>query len=154
VADPRITLSAVDKTGAAFESVKRNLLGLNAGARGASAAVERISRSFSNIGRALGVVSTGVALKSVVDQADAYTRLNARLLLVTASSGEFARAQEALFSISQNTRTGLEDTTSLFASLALPKVLASRKVKSSASPIRSARQFRSPGQARLRRLRL
>lgn len=91
---------------------------LTASGRRVEGAAATISRSFRGLGAALGVVSAGAIVRAAVDQADAYARLNARLRLVTASAGEFTRAQASIFEISQRTRTGLEDTATLFGSLA------------------------------------
>ena len=96
----RIILSAEDRTKAAFDQAKRNLL------------------SVQNLARSLGAVGGVAAARAIVGQADAYANLNARIRLVTASSGEFTRAQESVFAISQSTRTGLADTAGLFTALA------------------------------------
>jgi lambda family phage tail tape measure protein len=90
---------------------------LTASSRRVEGATDTIARSFKGLGVALGAVSAGAVVRAVVEQADAYTRLNARLRLVTASAGEFTQAQAQLFQIAQSTRTGLESTVDLFGSL-------------------------------------
>lgn len=81
-------------------------------------ATKSLSREFVGLRNALGVVAASVAVRQIVQTADAYKSLGARLQLVTRSSQEYATAQAALFRMAQDTRVGLEQTTDLFASLA------------------------------------
>lgn len=80
----------------------------------ASAGVERAVRGVK---RAFAGVSASFVVRAVVQAADTYANLNARLRLVTRSASEFAHVQQQVFEISQRTRVGLEQTSDLFGSL-------------------------------------
>ncbi len=83
---------------------------------------EKATDGVRNAFRSLSGVLAGVAVADIgrraIQQADAYAGLNARLKLVTSSTTEFVTAQKELFAISQQTGTGLAQTTDLFGSLA------------------------------------
>lgn len=83
---------------------------------------EKATDGVRNAFRSLSGVLAGVAVADIgrraIQQADAYAGLNARLKLVTSSTTEFVAAQKELFAISQQTGTGLAQTTDLFGSLA------------------------------------
>ena len=83
---------------------------------------EKATDGVRNAFRSLSGVLAGVAVADIgrraIQQADAYAGLNARLKLVTSSTTEFVAAQKELFAISQQTGTGLEQTSDLFGSLA------------------------------------
>lgn len=83
---------------------------------------ERSTNELASVFRTLKGVLAGVGFaqlaRAAVDAADRYNTLNSRLRLATSSTKEFVQAQRELFSISQQTGTGLEQTTGLFTSLA------------------------------------
>lgn len=87
----------------------------------AGARTEKATEGIRNAFRSLSGVLAGVAVADIgrraIQQADAYAGLNARLKLVTSSTTEFVAAQKELFAISQQTGTGLEQTSDLFGSL-------------------------------------
>jgi lambda family phage tail tape measure protein len=74
--------------------------------------------AFAKVGPALSVLALGVIAQRLVQQADVYATMNARLRLVTTSATEFLQVQRDLFNIAQQTGTGLEQTTDLYGSLA------------------------------------
>lgn len=117
MSDPKLNLllTADDKTAAAFNALNNRLQNVERSAK-------RTSDSFSSFGRVAAGVFAGVqvagAVKSVTNLADAYKNVNARLMVVSDSTAEFKSAQDALFNISQKTRTGLQETTDLYAQLA------------------------------------
>lgn len=71
--------------------------------------------SFRGIAAAVGVVSFGAAAAAVVRYADAAKQLDAQLRLATARSGSFAKATEDVRRIAAGTRSGLEETATLYA---------------------------------------
>jgi lambda family phage tail tape measure protein len=85
---------------------------------------DRAEKSTEDLGATLrgmrglfaGVIA-GDAVRRVVQIADTYNTMNARLMLVTRSTSEFVSAQRSLFDISQRTRVGLEQTSDLFGSI-------------------------------------
>lgn len=117
MSDPnvKLLLSADDKTAAVFAALNDRL-------EKVETSTKRVSNSFSNFGRlAAGVfagIQVGGLVRDVVSLADAYKNANARLNVVSDSTEEFKSAQSALFDISQKTRTGLQQTTDLYAQLA------------------------------------
>lgn len=117
MSDPnvKLLLSADDKTAAAFAALN-NRLGK------VETSTKRVSDGFSNFGKVAAGVFAGIQIggivRDVTNLADAYKNANARLNVVSDSTEEFKSAQSALFDISQKTRTGLQQTTDLYAQLA------------------------------------
>ncbi|WP_341462239.1 tape measure protein [Burkholderia multivorans] len=75
---------------------------------------------LSRIGGAIGV---GLGVRELVEVADQYKNLQARLRLAVTSQEEFNRADAALFEIAQRNRAPLAETVTLYARLA-PSVQA------------------------------
>ena len=117
MSDPnvKLLLSADDKTAVAFAALNNRL-------QKVETSTKSVSNSFSNFGRLAAGVFAGIQIgglvRDVVSLADAYKNANARLNVVSDSTEEFRSAQSALFDISQKTRTGLQQTTDLYAQLA------------------------------------
>jgi len=119
------------RIGAELSEIKGALAGLQrdlsnvgqaankAGGSNAFQGLERSSGSaLASVGRMVaGLLSVAAVLKTIA-AADAIDTLNARLKLVTSSTEEFVRAQEALFQLSQRTRTSLAETTELYSKIA------------------------------------
>lgn len=105
-----IRLSAVDDTRAGLTSVRGSLNSLDDRAAA-------LGRNFAMLRASFLSVFAGTAVRSIVQAADTYSNLNARLALVTKSTAEFTFAQEALFAMAQQTRTGLQQTSDLFGTL-------------------------------------
>lgn len=97
---------------------RRELDQLTASGRRTESAVDGISSAFAGKLRgAIGGLGLGLLVREVIQTADAYTSLTARLGLVTNSTIELERAQSALFQIAQESRVGLGATADLFTSL-------------------------------------
>lgn len=109
----QILITAVDETRRAFQSVQGNLARL----RGEAAQVGQV---LSRIGGAIGL---GLGVRELVEVADQYKNLQARLKLAVTSQEEFNRADAALFEIAQKNRAPLAETVTLYARLA-PSVQA------------------------------
>lgn len=109
----QILITAVDETRRAFQSVQGNLARL----RGEAAQVGQV---LSRIGGAIGL---GLGVRELVEVADQYKNLQARLKLAVTSQEEFNRADAALFEIAQKNRAPLTETITLYARLA-PSVQA------------------------------
>lgn len=104
----QILITAVDETRRAFQSVQGSLSRL----RGEAAQVGEV---LSRIGGAIGV---GLGVRELVEVADKYKNLQARLRLAVTSQEEYNRADAALFEIAQKNRAPLEETVTLYARLA------------------------------------
>lgn len=109
----QILITAVDETRRAFQSVQGSLSRLRSEAG-------RVGEVLSRIGGAIGV---GLGVRELVEVADQYKNLEARLKLAVASQEEFNRAGAALFEIAQKNRAPLAETVTLYARLA-PSVQA------------------------------
>lgn len=109
----QILITAVDETRRAFQSVQGNLARL----RGEAAQVGQV---LSRIGGAIGL---GLGVRELIEAADQYKNLQARLNLAVTSQEEFNRADAALFEIAQKNRAPLAETITLYARLA-PSVQA------------------------------
>lgn len=82
--------------------------GVQQSAQGAIQAVGRLAAAFVSVAGAIKLIQT----------ADQLDTLNARLRLVTQSTEDFQRAQQALFDVSQRTRSDLGETIGLYAQIA------------------------------------
>lgn len=97
---------------------RRELSGLVADGKRAEQATDRLSASSQGLGRALAGVAAVVGVRQVVQYADAYEAVNARLRLVTSSAENFSQVQSALIAQADQTRTGLGETVELYARIA------------------------------------
>lgn len=109
----QILITAVDETRRAFQSINGSLSQLRDQAG-------QVGAVLSRIGGAIGV---GLGVRELVEVADQYKNLQARLKLAVASQEEFNRADAALFEIAQRNRAPLAETVTLYARLA-PSVQA------------------------------
>lgn len=109
----QILITTVDETRRAFQSVQGSLSRLRSEAG-------QVGEVLSRIGGAIGV---GLGVRELVEVADQYKNLQARLRLAVTSQEEFNRADAALFEIAQRNRAPLAETVTLYARLA-PSVQA------------------------------
>lgn len=109
----QILITAVDETRRAFQSINGSLSQLRDQAG-------QVGAVLSRIGGAIGV---GLGVRELVEVADQYKNLQARLKLAVTSQEEFNRADAALFEIAQRNRSPLAETVTLYARLA-PSVQA------------------------------
>ncbi|MCJ9707538.1 tape measure protein [Bordetella hinzii] len=109
----QILITAVDETRRAFQSINGSLSQLRDQA-------SQVGAVLSRIGGAIGV---GLGVRELVEVADQYKNLQARLKLAVTSQEEFNRADAALFEIAQKNRAPLAETVTLYARLA-PSVQA------------------------------
>lgn len=109
----QILITAVDETKRAFQSINGSLSQLRDQAG-------QVGAVLSRIGGAIGV---GLGVRELVEVADQYKNLQARLKLAVTSQEEFNRADAALFEIAQRNRAPLAETVTLYARLA-PSVQA------------------------------
>jgi tape measure domain-containing protein len=100
----RIIISSRDQTRAGFDSARQGLDNLRRQA-------EQVRNVLLT---ALGVSLGGGLIKQLIDTADEFKNLNAAIKLSTESEAEFARAQEAIYDISQRTSTSLRSNVDLF----------------------------------------
>lgn len=98
--------------------MKRSMRGVEMAANNVSRQVSSLRRTFIGLGTAIAAVGVGVAVRDYSRMADTMSLLRSRLRLVTDSTEELARTQTRLFEISQQTRTGLEATSTLFQRVA------------------------------------
>jgi lambda family phage tail tape measure protein len=91
----------------------------------ASAALDKFGRSGERttsvvglLGRAFAALGAAKLAKDALLTADAYKNMEGRLALVTRGTQNLASVQLQLFSVAQQTRVGLEQTTDLYTRLA------------------------------------
>lgn len=77
----------------------------------------RLNSSATSITRLISAATAGLSIRAVVDYADSWTMVNARLGLVTESSQELADVQRQLFGIAQESRAEFEATATLYTRL-------------------------------------
>ena len=76
-----------------------------------NSAVSSLTQSVSGYAT---VMVGALAVGNLIQQADAWNSINARLKLATSSTAEFKEAQQALFDISQRTTTSFADNANLY----------------------------------------
>lgn len=98
---------------------------LDSAGRRAERSAQRVERSMRSVGGAvrflkgaLAALAIGATTKRIIELGDAYAGMAARLSLVTKNAEQFERVQQALFDMANRTRTGLVETTDLYAKLA------------------------------------
>lgn len=107
--------TAAGQTAGAFRETESQLIKTGQGVQSISTALQQARSQLI----AFFSVGAGVALaKSLIDTADAYSTMNARLSLATKSSAEYATAQQELFAISQRTASSLESNITLYGRVA------------------------------------
>lgn len=99
----RIVLSAVDNTSGVLQKVQ---LGLG-----------NVGFAANSLRNVLSGVTSALAVRELIQAADGYASLNARLKLATNSASEFATAQAAVFNIAQRSGSDLVSVGDLYASL-------------------------------------
>lgn len=93
----------LDRFGKAGQRAEKDAAKLTAGFRGLSGAAAGIAGSL--------------AVRAIIQAADGYKNLNARLQLVSRTTAEFARAQSEVLNIAQRSGVALQQTGDLYASL-------------------------------------
>lgn len=84
--------------------------------QGLGGAASSVSGIVGRLGAALGIA---FGARQIIESADAYTAITARLKLATGSTAEFAQAQTRLFEIAQATRQSFGDVAQLYARLSI-----------------------------------
>jgi tape measure domain-containing protein len=77
----------------------------------------RLNSSAGSITRLISAAAAGLSIREVVNYADSWTMVEARLRIVTQSSEELATVQRQLFTIAQENRSEFESTATLYTRL-------------------------------------
>lgn len=104
--------------GRARRAVRNSTSRMGRNLSGFRASVDSAANSLRLMRNAVIGLAVGVAIRDVVRLADTMTLLESRLRLVTDSAGELERVKQALFEISQETRTAFESTATLYQRVA------------------------------------
>lgn len=89
--------------------------GASKAVRGIGADVDQLTSKLTQLAAAAGVAFSG---REIIQAADEYNQLTARIKLATKSQAEFTTAQRELFEISQTTRADLSATVDLYSKTA------------------------------------
>lgn len=84
----------------------------------ATGGARELTTSLGPLQRALGGLAAAVSVRQLIDTADAYGQMTARLRLATQYTGDFAEVQQALKQAARETRAPLEETVNLYSRLA------------------------------------
>lgn len=108
----QIVISAIDRTKAAFSSVKESLFGTQK-------AAESVGKQFNGIFSRLGLqIGAFFSVKSLAGQIDEFNNLQARLKLVSRNTEEYTQAQQDLKRISEESKSPLAETATLYTRIA------------------------------------
>ena len=88
-------------------------------AKSVDKSVGGLTNSMMSFKGVVATIATSAVISNLIKMSDTYSSIDSRLKLATSSTKEYVKAQESLFAISQKTRTGLEDTTELYAKMQL-----------------------------------
>jgi lambda family phage tail tape measure protein len=83
-----------------------------------STSTARVASAITTFGRAMQGLALVTVARQVIAVADNYALMNARLALVTNSTGQLERVQNNLFAQAQKNKQSLGETTNLYTSLA------------------------------------
>jgi tape measure domain-containing protein len=103
-ADTKIILSAEDKTRAAFDAAASNMA--------------KLESAGSRLNGVLAAAGLGISTGAIIQMADDYANLQARLQLASRSSEEFAAANEAVQRIASASQAPLLETATLYTRIA------------------------------------
>jgi len=106
--DPTGLINALNASTRAVTQFSTNVTQMNA----------RVNSSALSIGRLLAALGVGISFREVVNYADAWKQVEARLGIVTRSTEELRRVQRELFAIAQESRAEFESTATLYTRLA------------------------------------
>jgi len=106
---------SIDKSGKASS---RASSGYTSAAKGINSISRQLSIAQKSLLSFIGAQQAIRVTKSLINLADQYTLVNARLRLVAPSTREFATAQGELFEIAQQTRTSFDGTVETYTRLA------------------------------------
>lgn len=107
----KVDTSDLSKAKSSLESVENS-------AKKVDKSVSGLTDSFFSLKGVIASVATTAVIGNLVKMADTFTNIESKLRLVTKSTIEFSKAQNDLFKIAQNTRTGFADTVDLYKSIA------------------------------------
>ena len=120
-----LTVTLVDKTGPGARSVERNLNGITHSASNMAQGMGRTTSSLAGASAAMRTAAgaaialgSAIAVRQVIEYADAWTNVTNRLKLVTKGSEDLAKAQDTVFRIAKETRGDLDATANLYARIA------------------------------------
>lgn len=80
---------------------------------------QRLKQSFTGLNAAIGAFGAALGAREIIQAVDTYTLIENKLKNVTDTTEELTAAQEALFEISQDTRSSFESTVNLYQRLAI-----------------------------------
>ncbi|MFM2005872.1 MAG: hypothetical protein RLZZ09_1527, partial [Pseudomonadota bacterium] len=109
------TINSLNRT---IEKVGDSSRKASASLGGIEKATQGLSSAASTAGRALAGLGVALSARQLIQTADAYSGIVAKLKLVSGSTQEFAAAQSQLFEISQRNMTPLAETVQLYSRLA------------------------------------
>ena len=101
----------IERVGDSSKKASQSLGGIEKAAQGLGSAATTASRALATLGVAFSA-------RSLIQTADAYAGIVAKLKLVSGSTAEFAVSQSKLFEISQRNMTPLAETVQLYSRLA------------------------------------
>ena len=79
---------------------------------------KKMSKGFSDLQKAISVAVVIASTRKVIQYGDAWTQVQSKLKLVTNSTSDLTNITEKLYQVSQETRTGLEATVTLYQRVA------------------------------------
>lgn len=85
---------------------------------GAENQVDRTNAAMARMARMAAAVAAALSANEIIKQADAWANLQGRLSLVVNSQQQLLRTTEALFDLSQRTRSDLSETATLYTKIA------------------------------------
>lgn len=100
-----------------LQRAKNELDKVEKSAKSVDKSVGGITNSLMSFKGAVAAVATSAVISNYVKLSDTYTTIDSRLKLATKSTTEYAKAQEALFKISMDTRQSFEGTVDLFSKI-------------------------------------
>ncbi|WP_163836875.1 tape measure protein [Spartinivicinus ruber] len=107
----RLTEQAVNRLGVSLDRLEGDT-------QDAARATDGLANSFSRVKGVLSAIAGSMAIREVVQAADAFAKMQAQLDLVSSSASEARQSYSALFDLAQESRADIEATVGLYSKLA------------------------------------
>jgi tape measure domain-containing protein len=107
----------IEVTESGAKIVKRNIEEIGGAAKTVGKEIDFLKTALTTIAASVATLAAGLGVGKLIQYADTYAVLSQRLKAVSKDAASYAKAEQALFNVAQNTRAGFEETVNLYGRL-------------------------------------
>lgn len=107
-------VAGLDNITSGVSGIAKQIEGLE---KTAARTAKSIETSFASVQKVIGTIAVGAVVRGVVQLADSFQNINARLKIATEGGRDFQSTFREVFDIAQRTSTSLESTSALYGRL-------------------------------------